>query len=275
MASRRSGRATTSSDPLLPAGADERLFLNSVAKAFRLLEVLSASRTGQSLTELVPRLGMDKSAIQRLTHTLKALGYIRHYPGTRAYCLSSKMLEFGYSMQAHDVVRAVAHPVLEQLSRETGETINLSFLEGTDVVYVARYPSAHAVNVDLHVGSRIPAYCAASGRAILSRMEEADVRRILEGSRRTSRTPNGVTDLEQLIRIVAEIRKKGYATNNEEAHVGDIGIAAPLCDLAGCVVGAVNIAAPTPRWKLADLERQFAPKLLRAAALISRNLGVL
>ncbi|MCL4760312.1 MAG: IclR family transcriptional regulator [Burkholderiales bacterium] len=272
---KRAGKTTKATKDAPPIGADERLFLSSVAKAFKVLEVLSESRSALTLTELVPRVELDKSAVQRLTHTLRVLGYVRHHPGTRAYCLSSRMLEFGYAMQAHDIVRAAAHPVLERLNRETGETINLSFLEGTEVVYVARYSSVHAVNIDLHIGSRIPAYCAASGRAILSRMDEAEVRRILENSRRVPRTLSTIVDLQQLMKAVAEARKRGYASNNEEAHVGDIGIAAPLCDGAGRVVGAVNVAAPTPRWTLPELEKQLAPKLLRAAAQISRNLGVL
>lgn len=259
----------------VPPEADVRIFLGSVAKAFKLLEVLSQSRSALTLTELVRLLSLDKSAVQRLTHTLKVLGYVRHHPGSRAYCLSSKMLEFGYAVQAHDLVRSAAHPVLEWLNRETGETVNLSYLEGADVVYVARYPSPHAVSVDLHIGSRIPAYCAASGRAILSRMDDAEVLRILEHSSRAARTPTTMTDVRQILTAIAQVRMRGYAINNQEAHIGDIGIAAALCDGAGRVVGAVNIAAPTPRWTLRDLERQFAPKLLRATLQITRNLGIL
>lgn len=258
-----------------PPGADNRLFIGSVAKCFRILEILNASDRALTLTEIARRVDFDKSSVQRTTHTLRVLGYLRQHPETRAYALSSKMLEFTHTVQAQDRVRSVARPMLEDLNRECGETVNLTRLEGFDVVYVARYPSVHAVSVDLHIGSRLPAFCTSPGRAMLARMPEDEAWWILEHSDRKPMTEHTVTDLSRLKVILAETRKRGYAVNNQETHVGDVSIAAAVVDQAGKVAGAINIAVPSPRWSLAELQRKLSPKLVRTAVEVSRNLGVL
>jgi hypothetical protein len=101
-------------------------------------------------------------------------------------------------------------------------------LEGDEIVYVARFPSLHAVSVDLHVGSRLPAFCTAAGRAILSQMEPAEALARLKGVKRSSMTARTVTDIAGLSSALDAARKLGYALNNQEAFVGDVSVAAPL-----------------------------------------------
>ena len=108
-----------------------------------------------------------------MTHTLRVLGYLRQDPGTRAFTLSGRMLEFGHTVLATDWLRDCAQPHLEALNRRVGETVNLMELQEHEIVYMLRYPSIHAVSVDLHVGSRLPAFCSAAGRAMLAAMDEA------------------------------------------------------------------------------------------------------
>ena len=127
--------------------------------------------------------------MQRLTHTLRILGYIRQHPTPRAYSLSGRMLEFGHTVLATDRLREKAYPFLERLNRRTGETVNLMELEGDEIVYVARFPSLHAVSVDLHVGSRLPAFCTAAGRAMLAQVDEPQALARLGGARRSTCRP--------------------------------------------------------------------------------------
>ncbi len=261
--------------PEADAPEGDRLFIGSVARCFRVLEALSAADRPLALTELVRRVDLDKSAVQRTTHTLRVLGYLRQHPETRAWSLSSKMLAFTDSVLAQDRMREVALPLLGALNRECGETVNLTRLEDTEVVFIARFPSIHAVSVDLRVGSRLPAWCTSPGRAMLARMPEAEARSVLERSPREALTPHTVTDLTKLLAILAETRKRGYAVNNQETFVGDVSIAAALVDQSGQVAGAINVAVPSPRWSLAELQRKLAPSLARTAAEVSRSLGVL
>jgi DNA-binding IclR family transcriptional regulator len=185
------------------------------------------------------------------------------------------MLDFAHTVLATDLVRAKAYPFLARLNAATGETVNLMELEGDDIVYVARFPSVHPVSVDLHVGSRLPAFCTAAGRAILARMPEADAATRLAAAPRKPMTARTVTDLPGLKRALAEARKVGYALNDQEAFVGDVSVAAALADRGGRVVGAINIAVPSPRWTTDDVRRKLAPKVVAAAREIAAELGVL
>jgi len=283
-------RSSTSADPTrrrtappalpqkaTPRGVDPHnpLFVGSIAKCFQVLEALNAAGRAVALTELVALAELERSAVQRITHTLKALGYIRQHSDTRAYTLSGRMLEFGHTVLATDRLREKAYPYLERLNRTTGETVNLMELEGDEIVYVARFPSPHAVSVDLHIGSRLPAFCTAAGRAILAQVSEADALGRLGSAKRKAMTVHTVTDLPGLRRVLAEARRLGYALNDQEAFLGDISVAAALADRAGKVVGAINIAVPSPRWKVDDVRRRLAPQLVAIAREIAAELGVL
>jgi PcaR/PcaU/PobR family beta-ketoadipate pathway transcriptional regulator len=269
-------RAARVRRPAAQAGeADSPLFMGSLAKCFQVLEALNTAGRAVGLTELAQLSGLDRSGVQRITHTLRVLGYLRQDPDTKAFRLSGRMLEFGHTVLATDQLRERAQPHLEALNRRTSETVNLMELEGDEIVYVARFPSLHAVSVDLHVGSRLPAFCTAAGRAILSRMEPAEALARLKAARRTAMTPTTVTDLPGLRAALDEAREKGYALNNQEAFVGDISVAAPLLDPRGHPLGAVNIAVPSPRWRLEDVLARLVPPLLKTAAAIQREIRYL
>ncbi len=256
-----------------PSAAEgDSLFLGSLAKCFQVLEALNTAGRPVGLTDLARLSGLDRSGVQRITHTLRVLGYLRQDPATKAFRLSGRMLEFGHTVLATDRLRERVQPHLEALNRRTGETVNLMELEGDEIVYVARFPSLHAVSVDLHVGSRLPAFCTAAGRAILSRMEPAEAQALLRGARRTAMTRSTVTDLAGLRAAIDTAREQGYALNDQEAFVGDVSVAAPLLDLRGHPLGAVNIAVPTPRWRLEDVLAKLVPQLLKTAAAIHRDL---
>ncbi len=252
--------------------ADSPLYMGSLAKCFQVLEALNTASRPVGLTELAELAGLDRSGVQRITHTLRVLGYLRQDPASKAFRLSGRMLEFGHTVLATHVVRGRAQPHLDALNKRTGETVNLMELEGDEIVYVARFPSLHAVSVDLHVGSRLPAFCTAAGRAILSHMDPAEAMARLKGVRRVAMTKRTLTDLPGLCKALQNARERGYALNDQEAFVGDISVAAPLLGPAGRPLAAVNIAVPSPRWRLEEVLAQLVPALLKTAAVIGRDL---
>ncbi|MFO1286583.1 MAG: IclR family transcriptional regulator C-terminal domain-containing protein [Rubrivivax sp.] len=137
---------------------------------------------------------------------------------------------------------------------------------------MARFASVHAVSVDLHVGSRLPASAPAAGRAILSRLDPAEAQARLKSARRSAMTARTVTDLAGLRALLERAREDGYALNDQEAFVGDISVAAPLLDTHGQPVGAINIAVPSPRWQLNDVLARLVPALLKTAAAVNREI---
>ena len=267
---RTPGRARAAVDDAPVVSA---LFVGSIARCFHVLEALNAAARAVPLTELAALSGVPRGAVQRITHTLKTLGYLRQHPRTRAYTLSGRMLEFGHTVLATDRLRERAYPVLEALNRSTGETVNLMEMEGDEIVYVARFPSVHAVSVDLHVGSRLPAFCTAAGRAMLARLDPAAATTRLARMTRKPMTSRTVTDVAELKRRLADVRRHGYALNDQEAFVGDISVAAALVDADGETVGAINIAVPSPRWRVEDVRRRLAPQVVATARDISAELG--
>lgn len=250
----------------------DRLFVNVVAKCFRVLETFNEAQRPLSLKELTALSGLEKSAAQRLTHTLCVLGYLRQHPRTRAYVLSSRLLEFSHSVLATDLVREAAEAHLRTLSQACKETVNLMELEGSEIVYVLRFPSSHPVSVDLHVGSRLPVFCSAAGRAILPWLPTAEAERLLAEPRKPM-TEHTVTGLDELHAILAQVKRDGYVINNQEAFIGDISLAAPVFDRDGEVAAAINIAVPSPRWSVARVKKELVPLLLQCARRITADLS--
>lgn len=253
--------------------AENDLYVASVEKAFRVLDVLNKSGHPISQSEMVPLTGLGKSGTQRFLFTLRALGYINQNPETKAYSLSSKMLEFGRGYLGADAIREKAASFLEAANRESGETCNLTILDRNEVVYILRFPSRHVVSVDLSVGSRLPAYCTAPGRAILAYLPKHESDRILDNSNLEKRTEFTTTAKTSLRTILERVRDQGFCLSNQEAFIGDISVAAPIFEHTGKVVAAVNIAVPWPRWTVENVEQEIVPIVKDAARRTTEALG--
>ncbi|WP_435816357.1 IclR family transcriptional regulator [Achromobacter xylosoxidans] len=252
---------------------ESRLFVGSIAKCFQVLEALNKVDRPVGILELSLLVDLDRSAVQRITHTLRALGYLKQDPSTRALSLSSRMLEFGHTSLANNRVLEIAHPYLERLCKRTGETINLIELAGDEVVYVGRYPGKHPLTVDIHVGSRLPAFCTASGRAILSRLGEKEITEVLDRKAKRKFTVHTVTDTATLLSLIARAGYDGYAVNNQEIFLGDISLAAALVNPSGKPLAAINLAAPMPRWTLEQVHSYLVPQLISTTTSVNKALA--
>jgi IclR family transcriptional regulator, pca regulon regulatory protein len=256
-----------------PVADEGRRFVGSIDKAFRVLSAFSAADRPLGLSELARSSGVERSATQRILFTLRHLGYIRQDPETRLYSLAALVLELGQAYLRAHRVRERAQPVLEAANRICEETVNLTVLEDTDVIYVLRYPSRHVVSVDLSVGSRLPAFCTAPGRAILAFLSLQKSEAILDRSPLERRTPFTRITRAEIEDTLQQVRRTGYCVANQEAFVGDISIAAPVFDTAGQVIAAVNIAVPYPRWSLVRVKRELTPVVVECARNVSQALA--
>lgn len=253
------------------AGGRSTLFIGSIEKAFKVLHAFDGPRRHMTLADISRVTGLDRSATQRLVHTLAELGYIRRIPDSRNYGLAPKLLQLSYNyIRANELIDK-ASPYLLDISRTVGETANLHELDGTDIVFLARFPGQHLVNVDITVGSRLPAFFTASGTAILSRQPLARRREILAQTDLRPLTPYTETDPDKLLRRVQRAAERGYAIVKNETVLGDISVAAPVMDLRGNTVSAINIAVPTTRWTLERAEAELAQHVQVAAASISKS----
>ncbi len=247
------------------------LFVASLEKAFKVLHAFDGPKRHMTLADIARATGLDRSSTQRLVHTLEELGYVKRITETRNYGLASKLLQLSYNyIRANELIDK-ASPYLLDISRTVGETTNLHELDGTDIVFLARFPGQHLVNIDIAVGSRLPAFFTASGTAILSRLPEARRREILSQSDLRPITPHTVIDPQQLLDRVQKAAERGYAIVKNETVLGDISVAAAVADHRGNTVSAINIAVPTTRWTMERVESELAQHVQVAATSISKS----
>lgn len=247
------------------------LFVGSTEKAFQVLHAFDGPRRHLTLADVARAAGLDRSATQRLVHTLETLGYIRRIPETKTYGLTSKVLQFSLNyIRANELIDK-ASPYLLEISRGLGETSNLHELDGHEIVFVARFPGRHLFNVDIVVGSRLPALFTASGTAMLSRLPEGERDAILSATRLERVTPFTLTDPAALTDRVRAAAETGYAIVANETVMGDISVASAITDEHGRAVAAVNISVPTTRWSVERAKAELVQHVQVAATSISKS----
>ncbi|MGO4280408.1 transcriptional regulator, IclR family [Cupriavidus sp. OV038] len=251
------------------AGDESSLFVNSVEKALRVLSVFDARRRELSLTQIAALAELDMSAAQRFTHTLTHLNLLRRDAAAKTYSLSPRMLDFGYQFIAANELVGLATPFLQHLSLETEETVNLTLLDGTEIVFVQRFVSRHVLTPDVIVGTRLPAYCTSSGLAILSALPDDEVREILAKSDLVPYTQHTIFAPDAILKRLETIRRNGYAHTEDEMYIGDIATAVVIVGSDGRPRGAINVAVSRARWKGAEDEQRVASLLIAAGRAIS------
>jgi IclR family pca regulon transcriptional regulator len=248
---------------------ESTLFVHSVDKAMRVLMAFDGTRRHLSLSQIAALTGLDLSATQRFTYTLTTLGYLNKDEETRTYELSPRVLDFTYHYLASNELVRRATPYVQQLSKETEETSNITVLDDTDIVFVLRIVSRHVLNPSVVVGTRLPAYCTAPGLAILASCPDEEVDRILARSNLIQHSPYTVAKPKAIRERLIEIREKGYAHTEGEYYLDDISTAVAILGSGGRAVGAINVAVAKARWGGHVDERRIADLLISAASAVS------
>ena len=213
-------------------------------KLFRVIELL-AENGPMGIMELSASLGFHKSTVHRLVASLQHMGYIRQDEESLKYSLSLKFLEIGSRILEQT---SMIHPSLKRLSEQTGETVHLVKREGTEAVYIDKVESfASSIRMVSRVGSRIPLYCSGVGKALLAELTDREIGEIWKNSRIRKLTPRTITELPVLMERVEQVRKDGYAVDDEENEEGVRCIAASLRDYHKDPVYALSISAPANR----------------------------
>ncbi|WP_353235353.1 IclR family transcriptional regulator [Diaphorobacter ruginosibacter] len=251
------------------------LFNQSLEKGLAVLCAFSAQRRSMTLGDLAEAADISKSSAQRMVFTLEQLGFVRKHPRTRRYQLTPHVMRVGYNYIAANPVIDLANPYLAELTNATTETTCLTEADGLEMVYVARFVSAQFVPVHMPIGSRIPMYCTASGRAWLAALPDEEALALLRASDRPAHTRFTITDEGALMRELNETRQRGYAVNREELFLGDMTLGAPVLGSRGRPVAAVHIVAPTSRWTLEEAESRLGPSLLACARSLSNSVRAL
>jgi IclR family pca regulon transcriptional regulator len=244
------------------------------------LAILSAFRSGRpvlGVSELGRDLGLSRSTTHRYVATLASLGYLQQDSATKKYRLGPRVLDLGFSAINSMELREVAAPHLQELSDATGYTVNMAILDGQDIVYIERCRSGRQgqreIDLNLHVGARLPAYCTSLGKVLLAFLPPEKLATTLAEIDFTRRGPNTLTSRTALALELKRVREHGFAINNEELAYGLRSIAAPILTHDGLAAAAINLAVHSSMVSMVDLAAKLSATLRAAAAEISERLG--
>lgn len=239
-------------------------------KGLILLEAMAKKNSSSGVTELANQLGLHKSNVHRLLQGLVHQGFARRDPETRRYELTMKLWELGARVFNRLDVRQEALPYMRQLAEETQETVHLSVLNGTDVLYIEKIDSPQPVRAYTMVGGRAPAQSVATGKALLAWCEPEAIQQVLKKLKK--HTKLSIDTKEKLLAELETIREQGYAVNKGEWRAQVMGLAAPIYGVSGKVVAAMGISGPADRINQLDLE-EMGLSIQTLTMAISRRLG--
>lgn len=242
----------------------------TVVKGLKVLENLVQGNGSRSLTDIAIQCGISKSNAHRLLGTLEACGYVKRSQDSRNYELTLRLWEMGQRVFSQVDIRSVAISYLRALAAETGETVHLSVLDNNQTLYIDKVDSTHAVRTYVNIGDRSPAYCSATGKAMLAYAPDEVVRAVGETIQRF--TPQTVASTDALRRQLADIREQGYSETCGEWREGVLGFGRAIRTPSGRVVAAIGVAGPEERVRQNDVNK-FISALIRTADSIQDALG--
>jgi IclR family pca regulon transcriptional regulator len=249
----------------------------SLERGLAILSAFKPSTPELGITDLARTLGLSRSTSHRYVATLARLGYLNQNLSTRKYRLGPRVLDLGLAAVNSMELRQVSAPHLQALADETGHTVNMAILDGSDIVYIERcrtsQPGQREIDLNLHVGSRLPAYCTSMGKVLLAHLPPERLTEVLDEIEFVDRGPNTITTRAELAAELQRVRSRDIAVNNEELAYGLRSIAVPVWGQGGEVVAAINMAVHRSAASIEDLVDRLSPKMLRAAAGISALLG--
>jgi IclR family transcriptional regulator, pca regulon regulatory protein len=241
----------------------------SLERGLAVLCLFTPDRPALGISELARELGLTRSTTHRYVATLASLGFLDQDTSTRKYRLGPRVLDLGFSVLGSLELREIAAPYLRRLTDTTGHTSNLAIRDDTDVILIDRVRGRpgryHRLEFTLHVGSRIPAYCSATGKVLLAYLPHPDLEQLLERIDLIQRGPRTATGKKALLAELDQVRRTGIATNDEELESALRSIAAPVRARSGEVVAAVNVSIPWSPATMSELVSRLGPTVQATA----------
>lgn len=246
----------------------------SVLKAARLLDMIAASREALSLGELATRLALPKSSTLSLCTSLTLSGLLTRFDdGT--YHLGTHLVDLAHAYLSRTDLTKEFEQALDSLKVLNEDGAVLAVRDGTDVVYVACRNGNQPVGVTYRIGMRLPVSCTATGKALISTLSDQDIRQLYRGQRLPQLTPKSCRSMAALIEDLHEVRRRGYATDNEETRNGMCCLGVPIIDPStGQAMAAIAVSMlrgssnPRKREQVVDTLKTLSQRLLNRLKLL-------
>jgi IclR family transcriptional regulator, KDG regulon repressor len=220
--------------------------VRAVERALDILLCFTREEPSRSLTQIAESIHMSKTTVHRLLATLESKRFITRDKNTGSYHLGFLFIEMASLVLQNDDLHRWAKPYLQRLSKEFGETVDLSILDGSYVIYLDVIESPQRVKLAAAVGQRLPAFFTASGKALLAFLPEEQVQKIISDNlaESSNHTPASVSDAIADLRITAE---RGYAISEQEYEEEINAVAAPIFDKDKHPIASIAIVGPSFR----------------------------
>jgi DNA-binding IclR family transcriptional regulator len=246
--------------------------VQTLDRAFDIVELLSTEAGGMKLNEIASRLELNKSTAHRILASLQSRGYVEKREDDKVYRLGLEFIELSSSFLNSLELKTEAQPFLNQLSRQTGQTVFMAILQDGDVVYIDKVESFNSLRRYKIIGKRMPLYATSLGKSLLTGLTDVEIAALYENREFEKITPHTIDSLRGLLREVELTRRRGWAHDNQENEVGTMCVGAPVYDYRSTVVAAVSVAWEMEGQPNVDIER-VAALVVDATQGISGRMG--
>jgi IclR family pca regulon transcriptional regulator len=239
-------------------------FMTSLARGLLVIQSFTPQSPQMTISQLSVKTGLSRAAVRRCLYTLSKLGFAGVEDGSR-YALRPRMLTLSNTYSASNSLSTAAQPILERMSATLHESFSVATLDGEEIVYIARSTVSRVMSDDLHIGSRLPAYCTSMGRVLLAYLPAEQLEQYLARVVLIPHTARTVSSIEKLRLALRNVRRHGHALVDQEYEVGLRSLAVPVYSPTGRVVATINLSGSAPRISIYEMQTRFLPHL-RAAA---------
>ncbi len=246
--------------------------VKSVSRALDIIALISMKKGGLGVTEIANKMDINKSSVFRILSTLVQYGYVEQDEQSSRYKLGYKFLELSSKLLDSIDLREEANPFLKELEAETNEVIHLVVYDQGEVVYIEKLEGNEILRMHSKVGKRAPMHCTSVGKAILAHLPHSIVLEIFERKGLPVHTDKTITNKEDFLQELVDVRKNGFALDLEENEYGITCIAVPIFDHKGNVIAAVSISGPSIRMNESRL-KQLQPRMIKLGNQVSARLG--
>jgi len=243
-------------------------FVTALARGLSVIRALGDEGPPATLAEISRRVGLARATVRRSLITLETLGYV--VSDGRIFSLTPKVLSLGYSYLSSIPLARASKLHLEEVSAALNESSSTAILDGDDVILLVRVPVQRVINPGTPTGSRLPAYCTATGRVLLSGQPDEAIDGYLARVKPEAITPRTETDPGRIRASIIASRSEGYAFQSEQAEVGVHAISVPIENTQRRIVAALNVVAPVNRVTREEMIGRFLPLMLSKAEEIRR-----
>lgn len=245
--------------------------VQSIDRALDIIELLSEENQGLGVTEIARDLGMHKSTAYRIIATLAQRGYLEK-SSTGTYRIGLKLIEAVSCYINSLELQTEARPYIAKISGELGLTAHLGVLDGNEVVYIEKMDMFSNIRMYSQIGIHVPSYSCSLGKCLLSNFSSDDVREIMKNCTFQSFTKNTITGIDDLIKDLDLVRRRGWAIDDEESEYDHRCLGAPIYDYRGDIIAAVSASGPASVFTKDRIE-PVAEYMTQQAMSISRSMG--